>query len=535
MSRGSRASGVMPGEAGQSLVVQRELPRPRCTVAFELVELDERDRSEHVGEVRLEAGCDLVVPRAVVTPGEAHRANGRGQVGVGSSRRGHPRPRRGSSSRRARSTSRRRSSRPCGPGRRSRVAWAASSTTGSPRASRDRGRRAGRRGRRAGSPWSARSRGSPTSSGSMLRSPGADVAEDRAGAAVLDHVRRRGPGGRRRDHLVAGSDAERDEREVHRGRAGGDGDRRARPRGRRRAAPRGAPPSDRSSASPTGASPRRPRSPPRRSPGAGSRAGSHAVAASTSKRTASAARRARSTASTRSPPTASTAPARSAPRRNGPKTQPGRAVGAHPGDARHPLSLGRAVGRDEPARRRDEEADARRHPAVDAAAPPVRPGTSGLPEGAGDRDLVEIDPGHRRDELGVVAPAEAGCDLHHLGAVAADPKLDVHRPLLDPEGAAGLLGDVRNRLGRFEARPDVRERDAERGRLRHDPVCDGEGVEGAVAVEGADHGHLRPVDELLDQDVAVPCFGPRDRECLRRGRPASRRASARADPAGRPP
>ncbi len=44
----------------------------------------------------------------------------------------------------------------------------------------------------------------------------ADVAEDGRRTGVLDHVRRGGPRDRRRDHLVAGPDAEGDEREVHR-------------------------------------------------------------------------------------------------------------------------------------------------------------------------------------------------------------------------------------------------------------------------------------------------------------------------------
>jgi hypothetical protein len=52
----------------------------------------------------------------------------------------------------------------------------------------------------------------------------ADVGEDRRRAAMDDHVRRRGPGDRRRDHLVAGADAERDEGEVHRGGPGRERD-----------------------------------------------------------------------------------------------------------------------------------------------------------------------------------------------------------------------------------------------------------------------------------------------------------------------
>ena len=62
------------------------------------------------------------------------------------------------------------------------------------------------------------------SAGSMLRSAVADVAEDGRRAAVLDHVRRRGPGDRARDHLVARADADREQRQVERRRARGDGE-----------------------------------------------------------------------------------------------------------------------------------------------------------------------------------------------------------------------------------------------------------------------------------------------------------------------
>ena len=66
----------------------------------------------------------------------------------------------------------------------------------------------------------------------------ADVDEDRRRAGVDDDVRGRGPGDRGRDHLVAGADAERDEREVHRRRPGGDARGRARPRSTRQRAAR---------------------------------------------------------------------------------------------------------------------------------------------------------------------------------------------------------------------------------------------------------------------------------------------------------
>ena len=50
----------------------------------------------------------------------------------------------------------------------------------------------------------------------MFRSSGRTSQKTGRRARVLDHVRGRGPGDRRRDHLVAGADAEREEREVHR-------------------------------------------------------------------------------------------------------------------------------------------------------------------------------------------------------------------------------------------------------------------------------------------------------------------------------
>ncbi len=52
----------------------------------------------------------------------------------------------------------------------------------------------------------------------------ADVGEDGRGAAVDDHVRRRGPRDRARDHLVPRSDLERDEGEVQRGGPRRDGE-----------------------------------------------------------------------------------------------------------------------------------------------------------------------------------------------------------------------------------------------------------------------------------------------------------------------
>ena len=155
----------------------------------------------------------------------------------------------------------------------------------------------------------------------------AHVREDRRRAGVDDHVRGRGPRDGRRDHLVARA------RRRPRAARGAARPSRTRPRARarpgrtRRSAARARPRAARSSASPSAGSRRRPRSPRRRSPAAGTRAWSRfcqtRLFAPTLKRMSRAASSARSSASSRVSPIASTAPARSAPRRNGPKTWPG--------------------------------------------------------------------------------------------------------------------------------------------------------------------------------------------------------------------
>ena len=62
----------------------------------------------------------------------------------------------------------------------------------------------------------------PISSGSMFRSPSRTSTKTGRRARMDDHVRRRRPGDRSRDHLVSLADPERDEREVHRRGAGRD-------------------------------------------------------------------------------------------------------------------------------------------------------------------------------------------------------------------------------------------------------------------------------------------------------------------------
>ena len=145
-----------PVEAGDRLVVERELPRADRRVPLELVELDERDRGEHVGEVRLVAGHGEVVERAVAA---AHQPEVADASATSSSVRRHaarPRRRRRSSSRRARSRSASRGRRACarGTGSRRRAPRPPPPAARAPRAGR--GRTAGRPGARAGSPSSAR-------------------------------------------------------------------------------------------------------------------------------------------------------------------------------------------------------------------------------------------------------------------------------------------------------------------------------------------------------------------------------------------
>ena len=70
-------------EVGEALVVERELARADRRVVLELVELDERDRREDVGEVGLEAPGHLVVARAVAPSGEPHAPDPLGDVARG--------------------------------------------------------------------------------------------------------------------------------------------------------------------------------------------------------------------------------------------------------------------------------------------------------------------------------------------------------------------------------------------------------------------------------------------------------------------
>ena len=142
-----------------------------------------------------------------------------------------------------------------------------------------------------------------------------------------------------------------------------------------------------------------------------------------------------------------------------------------------------------------------RHRSADELAVPGR--HARVAERGVDREPVQVDTRHGLDELGVVATAEARRDLDHLRPVGADAKLRVGRPVLDPERRDRSPRDLGHPGAWHRTGPDVRERDAERRRLGGQPVGDRERREDAAGRE-SDHGHLRPVGELLDERQSVP-------------------------------
>ena len=100
-------------------------------------------------------------------------------------------------------------------------------------------------------------------------------------------------------------------------------------------------------------------------------------------------------------------------------------------------------------------------------------------------------------------PAEARSQLNHAGSVRSDADLGVGRPVADAERLGGGAGGLDRSLCFRNTRPDVRQRDAERGRVGGDAVGDEQRVEDAVDRDGVDR-HLRAFDELLDEaDLAA--------------------------------
>ena len=121
-----------------------------------------------------------------------------------------------------------------------------------------------------------------------------------------------------------------------------------------------------------------------------------------------------------------------------------------------------------------------------------------------------------------MAAAEPRGELADARPVRADEHLRVRRPVVHADRRRGRLGRRRTTAATSSgvelARPDVRERDAERGRVGDDPVGDGQRMEAPVDRERV-HRHLRPGDQLLDEHDA---------------RRARARARARTPPRARP-
>src|SRR5262245_21690486 len=118
-----------------------------------------------------------------------------------------------------------------------------------------------------------------------------------------------------------------------------------------------------------------------------------------------------------------------------------------------------------------------------------------------EREAVQVDAERELRQFRVVAAAESRRDLDHLRTVGPDPKLRVARAVLDPERADRRLGHL-GRLPACLARPDVCQRNAERGRLGGQAVGDGQRMELAAQRERV-HGHLGPLDQLLDDRDAA--------------------------------
>src|SRR5829696_4606186 len=124
-----------------------------------------------------------------------------------------------------------------------------------------------------------------------------------------------------------------------------------------------------------------------------------------------------------------------------------------------------------------------------------------LAECSRERELVQVDAERELAELRVVAAAEPRGQLDDARAARADHDLRVRRARLDTERRGRLARrlDGRTDVHRLEcAWPDVRERDAERRRLRAHAVGHGERVEAPAERERV-HRHLLAVDQLLDE------------------------------------
>ena len=197
------------------------------------------------------------------------------------------------------------------------------------------------------------------------------------------------------------------------------------------------------------------------------------------------------------------------------KTYPGLAVDPDADDA---LQLLRHLDPLEHARRGDEEA---RHRAADPRLVTSSLARASVAERGVERQPVQVDAERRLDELRVVAAAEPGRDLDHLRARPGRCAAGCTTGPFSIPSASTALGRDRGR--------DAPTWAAGQTWASATPKAGGSAVTRSVTASGgelavdreADHRHLRPVDELLDE---------RERRC---GRAPARSRSRPAAPPGR--
>ena len=215
--------GLDPLEFGDRIVVERELARADLGVAADLVELYERDRREHIGEVRLVSRNGEVVERAVAAPHQPQIENRpRDVVPV---RRHEPTLAGGDVLRRIQREAGR-------VGDRADLPAAIRALERMRRVLDDRHAEREQRIEVAPLPREVHREDRLRPLVDELRNTRrvdvqvlvAHVREDGRRAGVHDHVRGRRPRDRRRDHLVARPNAEREQREMHRRGPGRDRD-----------------------------------------------------------------------------------------------------------------------------------------------------------------------------------------------------------------------------------------------------------------------------------------------------------------------
>jgi hypothetical protein len=136
-------------------------------------------------------------------------------------------------------------------------------------------------------------------------------------------------------------------------------------------------------------------------------------------------------------------------------------------------------------------------------------------------ERIQVDAERELAQLRVVAAAETGRDFQDFRAVRTQPQLCVARPVADADRLRRPGRDVGWTLCSWNTfsprrgrRPRVRQRHAERRRFRRQAIGHRQRTEEAVDGHGVD-GHLRALEELLDDDEAVA--GGRERCRDRRG------------------